>query len=467
MANPSPSSPANEYVDLFLFACIEEVLVGDLFVAKISSGFSSDSCTNELKYVSLSDNVLHTWTGPITNVKKLTVVDLSTNFCSNISKKFFSPDFVSLKYLLLQNNLLGLVLPTDVQGEIFQNLYNVVYINLSKNKITNIPNLLFKKQYNLKRLDLSENMIWDINYKLSHMKNLMFLNLRNNRISMLGEYAMTELDSIAKMKKNLTIDLGGNNLVCNCESLSFVKWIVNTPTNLHRREEYECKTSQNTIILFRNPKELYETILKECMSYEGIIIGITTGILIFAFILCGGISYRYRWKLRYLYYMVNIKLHQSEYKSANTDERLYMYDAFVSYANEDQAFVHNTLLRELERYGGIQLCLHKRNFLPGNDIATNITSAIHNSRKTTVIMSSNYLASYWCMFEYNMARMESIYESNCENILFLVFYDQISACNLPLQIIELVHCQSYIEYPNDEYGDVVFWEQLKRAIKSY
>ncbi|CAC5391065.1 unnamed protein product [Mytilus coruscus] len=263
--------------------------------------------TNELKYVSLSDNVLHTWTGPITNGKKLTDLDLSTNFCSNISKKFFSPDFINLKYLLLQNNLLGFVLPTDVQGEIFQNLHNVVYINLSKNKITNIPNLLFKKQQNLERLDLSENMIEDINFKLSQMKKLRFLNLRNNRISMLSRYAMNELDSLAKMNANLTIDLGGNNLVYNCDSLSFVKWIVYTPTNLHHREEYECKISQNTISLLRNPREVYETIQKECMSYEGMIIGITTGILMFIFILCGGISYRYRWKLRYLYYMVKVK----------------------------------------------------------------------------------------------------------------------------------------------------------------
>ncbi|CAC5391064.1 Toll-like receptor 4 [Mytilus coruscus] len=193
------------------------------------------------------------------------------------------------------------------------------------------------------------------------------------------------------------------------------------------------------------------------------IIGFTTGILIFIFILCGGIVYRYRWKLRYLYYMVKVKWHDHEYESDNRDERIYMYDAFVSYANEDQTFVHNTLLRKLEKDGGVQLCLYKRNFLPGNDIATNITSAIHNSRKTIVIMSPKYLVSYWCMFEYNMARMESIYERNFENILFVVFFEQISACDLPLKILEQVHCQSYIEYPNDEYGDVVFWEKLKRA----
>jgi hypothetical protein len=38
-----------------------------------------------------------------------------------------------------------------------------------------------------------------------------------------------------------------------------------------------------------------------------------------------------------------------------------------------------------------------------------LTSAVHNSRKTVVVMSQNYRQSYWCMFEYNMARMESIY----------------------------------------------------------
>ncbi|CAG2204151.1 unnamed protein product [Mytilus edulis] len=215
---------------------------------------------NELNYLSLSDNVLHTWTGPVTNIKRLTDLDLSANFCSNISKNFFNADFINLRSLLLQNNLLGLVLPTDVDGEIFQNLKNVGYINLSTNKIANIPYLVFKEQHNLERLDLSENMIDGINFKISHMRKLMFLNVRNNRISTLSQYAMNELDSIAKYNKNLTIDLSGNNLVCNCDSLSFVKWIVNTPTHFHLLEKYECKTSKNTLNLFRNPRE----VLKHC-----------------------------------------------------------------------------------------------------------------------------------------------------------------------------------------------------------
>ncbi|CAC5380212.1 TLR13 [Mytilus coruscus] len=310
-------------------------------------------------------------------------------------------------------------------------------------------------------------MIDDISFKLSHMKKFIFFNLRNNRISTLSQYVMNELDSIAKMNTNLTIDRSGNNLVCNCDSLSFVKWTISTTSNLHHRKEYECKTSQNIVSLLRNSREVFKTIQKECMSYEGLIIALTTGKIDVYF-------YSIWWYCLHIQMETTLSLlhgqsqwHDPEPKSDNKDERLYMYDAFVSYANEDDTFVHHKLLNSLELYGGIQLCLYRRNFLPGNDIATNITSAIHNSRKTIVIMSSNYLASYWCMFEYNMAKMESIYERNCESILFLVFYEQFSACDLPLEILELVHCQSYIEDPNDEYGDVVFWEQLQKAIKSY
>ncbi|VDI02961.1 Hypothetical predicted protein, partial [Mytilus galloprovincialis] len=166
---------------------------------------------------------------------------------------------------------------------------------------------------------------------------------------------------------------------------------------------------------------------------------------------------RYRWKLRYLYYIVKVKY--SSLHSETEEEYSYMYGAFVSYADEDRIFVHNTLLQKLEVENGIQLCLHKRNFLPGNDIATNITSAIHNSRRTLVIMSHNFLKSYWCMFEYNMARMESIYERRNENVVFLMFYEQMSPRDLPLNVLEMIQSKSYIEYPNDEYGDTVFWDQ--------
>jgi hypothetical protein len=68
------------------------------------------------------------------------------------------------------------------------------------------------------------------------------------------------------------------------------------------------------------------------------------------------------------------------------------------------------------------------------------------------------------MFEFNMAKMESIYSRNEQNILVLIFYEQIQPRELPLVMLELVQEQSYLEYPNDEHGNVVFWEKIKEAL---
>jgi hypothetical protein len=162
--------------------------------------------------------------------------------------------------------------------------------------------------------------------------------------------------------------------------------------------------------------------------------------------------------------MVKYKYKGENKNAVGSQEISYEYDAFISYEDTDRFFVHDKLLHTLETEGKFKLCLHKRDFLPGSDIAENITSAIHRSRTVIVIMSQNYIDSYWCMFEYNMARVESIYARNTENILFLVFLEEISAKKLPLIVLELIQSQTFIEYPNDEYGDTVFWEKLKEVL---
>ena len=187
-------------------------------------------------------------------------------------------------------------------------------------------------------------------------------------------------------------------------------------------------------------------------------------LFVFSSILICCVIYRHRWKIRYLYYVIKSRYRGTIKAPTNSSEIYYEYDAFVSYADEDSKFIHNPLISNLEKETGFKLCIHERDFIPGNDIASNITSAVHNSRKTVVVMSQNYRQSYWCMFEYNMARMESIYARNKENIIFLIFLEQIQPSKLPLHILELVQSQSYIEYPDDPYGNTVFWDELRQAL---
>ncbi|CAC5388422.1 unnamed protein product [Mytilus coruscus] len=417
---------------------------------------------NKPETVDFSNNLLYSLNGPIYNVESLKILNVSTNFCSNISKFFFSSDFKNLEHLNFHNNLLGIVLPDDINGEIFHNLESLIELVLSNNRIPNLPENIFKSQRNLQKLDLSENIFTSITFRVSHMMDLQELNLSGNRITIVSDSITLQWESLAK-KHNFSVDLTDNMMECNCISIKFIKWMTFTNVRLKNIKKYKCMLWNRTFTALHNPKETYNLLKKHCTSYEPLQIALVSGILLIIIIIVGAVVYRYRWKLRYLYYIVKVKY--SRLHSEKEEEYSYMYGAFVSYADEDRMFVHNTLLQKLEVENDIQLCLHKRNFLPGNDIATNITSAIHNSRKTLVIMSYNFLKSYWCMFEYNMARMESIYERRNENVLFLMFYEQMSSKDLPLNVLEMIQSKSYIEYPNDEYGDTVFWDQLVNALK--
>ncbi|CAG2209855.1 unnamed protein product [Mytilus edulis] len=419
---------------------------------------------NKLENVDLSNNLLTRWIGPLRNVKNLRYLDFSSNMCSYLSTFFFSPDFIVLEKLSMSNNLLGLILPSDIHGNTFQHLVNVIKLDLSQNRISNLPHQIFKSLRKIEILDLSDNFIENIDFQLSHLIKLSYLNLRNNLITFINNQAIIQINSIVDKRKNLAINLSGNKLICTCESQKFIDWMGSTSVHIANKTHYFCQLSTGERVQMKHIPKLFTTLEKECTSYVILTSGLLVSLSLFIIVLIMGVCYRFRWKLRYCYYMVKIKS-RSKIPQIDEDENEYMYDVFVSYADDDRSFVHTQLLQTLEKENGIRLCLHKRNFLPGNDIATNITSAIHNSRKTVVIMTYHYLKSYWCMFEFNMARMESIYERNNENVLFLVVFEQISARDFPLHILEVVQSQSYIEFPNDEQGDVVFWRQLVTALK--
>ena len=151
------------------------------------------------------------------------------------------------------------------------------------------------------------------------------------------------------------------------------------------------------------------------------------------------------------------------YKALDNEEN-YMYNAFISYAQDVTGFVEEECIPNLETVGGLKICVHHRDFKPAEDILQNMTNAIHHSRKTIFIVTKSFLESKFCMWEFNIARMESIYTRGGENILFLVFYEQIQSKELPLLMLELIQQQSYIEYPNDEQGNIVFWNKIRETI---
>ncbi|XP_062578838.1 toll-like receptor 4 [Saccostrea cucullata] len=221
-------------------------------------------------------------------------------------------------------------------------------------------------------------------------------------------------------------------------------------------------SSQGEPFMFSKIKENIEKLQKKCYSYTHLIITLSLTILLFFVILLCGLLYRYRWKLRYFYYMTKSRFHG--YKAVRSDSQSdFKYDAFVSYADDDFPFVQK-MMSELEENNGIRLCIHHRDFVPGYDICENIITAINKSKKTIAILSPNFIKSTWCMYELHIAKMEDIYSRENEGVLLLVFYDAVPVDKIPLSIMDLINQRSYIEFPNDEHGDSVFWSRVCKSI---
>ncbi|XP_052076286.1 toll-like receptor 4 [Mytilus californianus] len=430
-----------------------------LFRFKIEANNVSE---NSLAYLDFGFNLFYSWIGPLLTYKKLIHLDLSNNFCSNVSKDFFKSS-PNLKSLLIHNNLLGFVLIDDMHGEILQHIPKLAVLNLADNRIPYLPYNFFKFQTMLTEINIGGNLLEDLSFQISHMQNLSHLDLSKNRFSSLNSRARGQLETIIKSNPNLTVDLSDNPLICSCDTIQFVKWMSQTKIKFTKLQSNKCKLYNGNKELLKEPKRVYEILEKKCSSYTDLIVVLSIFVIFFVLILLCGLVYRHRWTLRFMYYMTKNKYQSSSRKKCDDEE--YEYDAFISYEEEDAVFVHNHLLLNLEEDAKLKLCIHKRDFQPGKDIAANITSGIHNSRNVVAVLSQTYLDSYWCMFEYNMARMESIYSRDCENMFILVSLVDLSAINLPLCVIEKVHKQSYIEYPNDPLGNTLFWDNLKEVLK--
>ena len=418
---------------------------------------------NNLEYLDASSNLLARWKGPTVNFHHLKHLNLSSNYCSNISTVFFEGT-VNLEKLYAQNNLLGFSIQFDVDGQILKPLKMLQIIDFSQNRIPFLPPLFFVFLKRLEVLKLYDNLFEDIDFRLTQMKNLSLIDLSRNRIQFLGSVAIDQLELVAS-DHMLSLNLSENPFICSCASLKFLKWMTETKVVLLNRENYSCKYENGTKTLLLNVNNIYNKLKKGCSSYPVIIIGITGAIFVSVSIVCFGLFYRYRWKLRYIYYMTKNRF-RGYVPVIDHANKTYLYDAFISYAEQDCGFVHNDVIKNLEKEGSLKLCLHKRDFLPGNEIAANITSTIHNSRKTVVILSPHYLASNWCRFEFNMAKMESMYTRENENILFMVFLTNVPPRELPLMMMEFIDSNSYIEYPDDEFGNAVFWQKMLEAVSA-
>ncbi|WAR05188.1 TLR4-like protein [Mya arenaria] len=265
-----------------------------------------------------------------------------------------------------------------------------------------------------KKNDLSYNNIEVFDVDVKTLNNLLHLNFRGNAVHKLNHLVRQLLeDNSERIGKNFTLDLRNNSIEYSCTNQRFLYWLLDHKERLHGFHEMVFYSLFNYIWSHFVQKEMETSVL--VLHDKAKLLG-----------------YRR---------LVN------DFKAEN-----YRYDA-----------------RKYTKTGGhtgMKLCVHQRDFLPGIPIQDNIVDAIRTSKKTVVILSKNFVMKQWGIFEFNMARMESIDKRVSENgCLVIVLYENVPAKIMPLEILDWIEHHSYISYTSDPDGQPLFWENMTTAIK--
>nr|KAG5714326.1 hypothetical protein BaRGS_018543 [Batillaria attramentaria] len=188
-------------------------------------------------------------------------------------------------------------------------------------------------------LYLSQNSLLEIpDGAFDHFTNLSILKLQNNRLSRIEEGTFSE----STRSRLTSLDISENPFQCSCDIMWFRNWLRTQPGLFpEAKNGYRCSNLGGVSITSYDLNE------QACLLNHEVYVFMTVSLtLLLLFLSLLVLVYRYRWNLRLLLY---------ETSAGRTDRRRhylmgdhFVYDLFVSYAAEDQDWVTEILVPELE-----------------------------------------------------------------------------------------------------------------------
>ena len=231
------------------------------------------------------------------------------------------------------------------------------------------------------------------------------------------------------------------------------------------KTSYLCQAESETIYFKGLPR--YVEIKKvECANHLLVIVLSSTVGVAFLISSLAGLSYRYRWKLRYLYHVAwqrRSRLHKHGLAAENEEDSLlgdnvFSKDIFLLHADEDLTFVKKHFVENMEQSKGLTLHIPERDFVAFEFITSNIIKAIQSCRKTVVILSDDFLKNKWCMFGMNMAYMEGVYTGR--DVLCILMFPGVPTSSMSLEVMSMIRSKRYLEFPDNDEDEIGFWERF-------
>jgi hypothetical protein len=119
----------------------------------------------------------------------------------------------------------------------------------------------------------------------------------------------------------------------------------------------------------------------------------------------------------------------------------FSFDVFVSYDKEQLRWVQDHLMPRLERGLGLRLCVHQRDFIPGQQIVDNIVDCVERSKKILMVFSKDFVRSEWCQFELAYCLSHAMEH---EDALVVVCVDDVPSRDMTPAMMAVLKTTTYI-----------------------
>ncbi|RMB93486.1 hypothetical protein DUI87_30183 [Hirundo rustica rustica] len=420
------------------------------------------NCPN-LKHLNLSFNSNIRLTGDFTNVKNLLYLDLQH---TTLFGPGSYPVFLSLQRLIYLDishtktevksqctfcglnslqvlKMAGNSFEDNKLANNFKNLSHLRTLDISSCKLEHVDQSTFDALSELKELNISNNKLLTFSPGVYQpLKSLRVLDFSRNQLTVLLDSAREILpDSL------VLLDISQNLFDCSCVHLDFLEWVKGKQELLQSEELMLCHTPSYVANV-----SLASFDLSSCHVSAGKISSSVVALLCVVVLLF--LIYKYYFQLYYSVVLLSGCKHYAE--------RGDTYDAFVIHSSKDQEWVTKELVEPLE--GGkppFHLCLYYRDFLPGVPIVTNIIQeGFLSSRNVIAVISTDFLESKWCSFEFDIAQSWQLVEGKT-GIIMIVLEDVNKALlRQRLGLSRYLRRNTYLEWKDKEISKHIFWRQL-------
>lgn len=369
---------------------------------------------------------------------KLLYLDISYTHTQVAFRGIFS-GLVSLQVLKMAGNSFK----DNTLSGIFTDLTNLTFLDLSHCQLEYVSQGVFDSLPKLQFLNMSRNKFIVLDaLPFEPLSTLQILDCSFNKI------ASSNVHELPHFHRNLTaLNLTHNPFDCSCEHQSFLQWVKDQRQLLVDATELECAMPSDMegklVLSFSN---------STCQVTKIIIVVTVVSVAVVSVV--AGLVYKFYFHLMLL----------AGCKRYGRGENV--YDAFVIYSSQDEDWVRNELVKNLEEgVPPFRLCLHYRDFIPGVAIAANIIQeGFHKSRKVIVVVSQHFIQSRWCIFEYEIAQTWQFLSSRSGLIFVVLQKLEKSLLRQQVELYRLLSRNTYLEWEDNVLGRHIFWRRLRKAL---